>query len=167
VPCAPQGPDAAGRPAADTPTLFRGLRAEPPAHTGSHRSRFRRSRDGAGDRQRNRAARGVLRRIDAVFSANNAHIMSQFEVGAMFWGIAGMLRPGGRFALYGPFNYGGTYTSSSNADFDRWPKARDPDSGIRDFEHLDTLADSLGLHPIADHAMPANNRTLIWCKPAG
>lgn len=105
--------------------------------------------------------------FDAVFSANTAHIMSLTEVGEMFRGVAGVLRPGGLFALYGPFNYGGAYTSRSNADFDRWLKARDPDSGIRDFEHLDTLADSLGLRLIADHAMPANNRTLIWGSPAG
>ncbi|MEA3412005.1 MAG: DUF938 domain-containing protein [Pseudomonadota bacterium] len=102
--------------------------------------------------------------FDGVFSANTAHIMSLSEVEAMFRGVARVLRPDGLFALYGPFNYRGAYTSRSNAEFDRWLKARDPNSGIRDFEYLNVLAETLGLSLVADHAMPANNRTLIWRK---
>lgn len=101
--------------------------------------------------------------FDAVFSANALHIMGWPEVEAFFAGVDGVLaRADGVLAVYGPFNYGGAYTSDSNRDFDAWLKARDPLSGIRDFEAVDALARGIGLEPVADVAMPANNRTLVW-----
>ena len=102
--------------------------------------------------------------LDAVFSANTVHIISWPGVEAMFRGIGGLLPPGGKFALYGPFNYAGRYTSESNAAFDRWLRARDPRSGIRDFESVDRLANLCDLVPVADLAMPSNNRLLCWQK---
>ncbi|MDD3519078.1 MAG: DUF938 domain-containing protein, partial [Chromatiales bacterium] len=99
---------------------------------------------------------------DAVFSANAVHIMGWDAVEAMFEGIGRVLDESGVLALYGPFNYGGRYTSESNARFDQWLRARDPASGIRDFEALDALARAAGLSLASDHAMPANNRTLVW-----
>jgi len=69
---------------------------------------------------------------------------------------------GGVLAVYGPFNYGGGYSSDSNRDFDGWLKARDPRSGIRDFEAVDALARGIGLRLLDDVAMPANNRCLVW-----
>ena len=101
-------------------------------------------------------------RFDAVFSANTTHIMSWPQVVQMFTGIGRTLGIGGRFALYGPFNFGGDYTSESNARFDQWLKARDPDSGIRNFEDLDHLAGSNGLFFVEDVPMPVNNRILVW-----
>jgi cyclopropane fatty-acyl-phospholipid synthase-like methyltransferase len=103
--------------------------------------------------------------FDAVFSANTAHIMSEREVKAMFRGVPRLLAPGGLFLLYGPFNYGGRYTSESNARFDAWLKARDPGSGIKDFDLLSTLAEHGGLVQVDDHEMPMNNRTLVWKRP--
>lgn len=100
--------------------------------------------------------------FDAVFSANTAHIMSLPEVAAMLRGVAQVLAPGGRFALYGPFSRGGRHTSDSNRDFDHWLRMRDPDSGVRDIDALEPLATEAGLILEADHAMPVNNRTLIW-----
>jgi len=102
---------------------------------------------------------------DAVFSANTTHIMSWPQVECFFAGVGRVLGAGGVFCLYGPFNYGGDYTSDSNAQFDRWLKARDPLSGIRDFEALDALAQRVGLVLRKDYEMPANNRTLVWSKP--
>jgi SAM-dependent methyltransferase len=104
--------------------------------------------------------------LAAIFSANTAHIMSWEQVQAFIAGVGRSLRTGGWFALYGPFNYGGAYTSASNAQFDRWLQQRDPLSAIRDFEAMDALAGAAGLRRIADHAMPANNRTLVWQKMA-
>lgn len=103
-------------------------------------------------------------RFDGVFSANTAHIMGWTEVKAMFAGVGGVLAPGGRFCLYGPFNYGGKFTSESNARFDQWLKARDVRSGVRNFEDLDRLANAAGMRLLNDYAMPANNRTLVWVK---
>ncbi len=108
-----------------------------------------------------------LTRAEGIFSANTAHIMHWPEVEAMFRGAATLLSPGGHFCLYGPFNYGGQYTSESNARFDRdYLKARDPGMGIRDLDDLKALAEPLGLRLQADHAMPANNRTLVWRRAA-
>jgi cyclopropane fatty-acyl-phospholipid synthase-like methyltransferase len=101
-------------------------------------------------------------RYDAVFSANTLHIMSWAEVERFFAGVGAVLEPGGRVAVYGPFNYHGAYTAESNARFDAWLKARDPASGVRDFEAVDALARAQGLVLTQDFAMPANNRTLVW-----
>lgn len=103
-------------------------------------------------------------RYDAVFSANTLHIMSWPEVEKFFEGVGAVLQTDGILAVYGPFNYAGRYTSESNARFDAWLKARDPASGVRDFEAVDALARAQGLILQQDIAMPANNRTLVWRK---
>ncbi len=125
--------------------------------------------------------------FDAVFSANAVHIMGWAQVEAMFEGLGGVMdcAPGGArrpptpsghpraavrgeggnnatLVLYGPFNYDGNYSSASNRQFDAWLKARDPRSGIRDFEAIDALARGIGLHLVDDIPMPANNRCLAW-----
>jgi cyclopropane fatty-acyl-phospholipid synthase-like methyltransferase len=105
--------------------------------------------------------------VDAVFSANTAHIMHWDEVEAMFAGVGRLLPDGGIFLLYGPFNYNHAYTSESNERFDGWLKARDPLSGIRDFEEVDRLARRAQMALRDDFAMPANNRLLHWQKQAG
>lgn len=101
---------------------------------------------------------------DGIFSANTVHIMGWPAVAAMFSGIGKLLAAGGVFCLYGPFNYNGAFTSPSNARFDQWLKARDPVSGVRDFEALDGLAQAAGMRLHKDYEMPANNRTLVWLK---
>ena len=98
---------------------------------------------------------------DAVFSANTCHIMSWPQVQRMFKGI-GKIPSLKTFCLYGPFNYSGSHTSESNARFDAMLRARDPASGIRDFEAINALAETAGLVLQEDNAMPANNRLLVW-----
>jgi len=101
---------------------------------------------------------------DAVFSANTAHIMPMEAVEAMFRGAGQALAPGGKFLLYGPFNYDGRFTSPSNQQFDAWLKQRDPAMGIRDLAWLSGLAAAAGMVLIEDIEMPVNNRTLVWQK---
>ncbi len=103
-------------------------------------------------------------RFDGVFSANTTHIMSWPEVEQMFQGIGRVLESGGCFALYGPFNFGGRYTSDSNKRFDHWLKVRDPASGVRNFEDLDDLARLNHLTFVEDVPMPVNNRILVWSR---
>lgn len=102
--------------------------------------------------------------FDAIFNANTVHIVSWPAVERMFAGIGRVLAEGGLLCLYGPFNYGGNFTSESNARFDAWLKGRDPESGVRDFEALDQLARLQGLVLQQDVEMPANNHTLVWKK---
>ena len=99
---------------------------------------------------------------DAVFSANTLHIMSWPAVEALFAGLPRLLDGPAVLAIYGPFKYGGRCTTESNAAFDEMLRARDPDSGIRDFEAVDALAAGIGFGIEADHAMPANNQLLVW-----
>lgn len=101
---------------------------------------------------------------EGVFSANTAHIMSWPEVEKFYQGVGQVLDEGGCFALYGPFNYGGRYTSESNRQFDGWLQRRDPLSGIRDFDALNALAASHGMRFSEDIEMPVNNRILVWRK---
>lgn len=102
---------------------------------------------------------------DAVFSANTCHIMSWPQVERMFAKIGKI--PGVKtFCLYGPFNYGGQYTSESNARFDAMLRGRDPASGLRDMDDVVPLAARHGFTLGEDHAMPANNRLLAFRKTA-
>lgn len=102
--------------------------------------------------------------IDAIFSANVVHIMSWENVINYFMYGAKLLDSKGLFILYGPFNYDGKYTSESNASFDQWLKSRDLNSGVRDFEALDNLANDNGMTLKNDIEMAANNRILCWEK---
>lgn len=100
----------------------------------------------------------------AVFSANSLHIMAWSAVESLFQQLGVLAPPDSLLCVYGPFNYGGEYTSDSNARFDVWLGQQHPDSAIRDFEAVDTLAAQAGYHLQADHGMPANNRLLVWRK---
>jgi SAM-dependent methyltransferase len=105
-----------------------------------------------------------LETIDGIFSANTCHIMSWAMVEDFIAGVGKTLISGGIFCLYGPFNYQGKFTSDSNAQFHASLKQRDALSGIRDYEAILRLAEINNLHAHADHAMPANNRLLVFQK---
>jgi SAM-dependent methyltransferase len=107
-------------------------------------------------------ARWPVAAVDAVFNANTVHIISWQEVERLFAHIARIIEPGGHVCLYGPYNYGGNFTSESNARFDAWLKAREWNSGVRDFEAVNRLATYHGLDLLRDIAMPSNNRILLW-----
>jgi hypothetical protein len=96
----------------------------------------------------------------AVYTANTLHIVSEDSVRAFFRGCAAS--PARQLIVYGPFNYGGSFTSESNARFDAWLRERDRASGLRDFEGVDDLARAGGFTLREDVAMPANNRLLCW-----
>lgn len=101
-------------------------------------------------------------RFDAVFSANTLHIMGWPQVQKLFSELGVRMPPGGLLTVYGPFNYGGQFTSDSNARFDASLRAGNPDSGLRDFEKVNALATAAGLVLLEDRAMPANNRCISW-----
>ena len=101
-------------------------------------------------------------RYDAVFTANTLHIMSWPEVEALFAGLPAVLAADARLVIYGPFNYGGQFTSPSNAQFNETLKGWGAHMAIRDVEAVDALARGIGLRLVEDRAMPANNRCLVW-----
>ena len=105
-------------------------------------------------------------KYDAVFSANCLHIVGEEKLLPYVNGASGSLKVGGKMLLYGPFKYGGEFTTPSNAEFDRFLRQNHPGSGIRDFEQINMLAEQAGLEFVQDIAMPANNQFLIWQKKA-
>ncbi|RTE66093.1 DUF938 domain-containing protein [Amphritea opalescens] len=102
--------------------------------------------------------------VDLIYSANTLHIIGWAEVVSLFRHLDQVLAPQGQVILYGPFRYGQNFTSDSNAEFDQWLKARNPMSGIRDFEAVNALAVEAGLLLKDDIVMPANNQLLVWQK---
>lgn len=101
---------------------------------------------------------------NVLFSANTLHFMSTDCVEHFFRGAGAVLAERALLIVYGPFNYGGEFTSPSNAAFDQRLRSDDPLRGIRDFEWIDALARTQGLALLQDIVMPANNRMLIWHK---
>ena len=102
--------------------------------------------------------KGVL----CVYAANVMHIVSELLGTTLIKLAAQSLVKDGYLVLYGPYRYGGEFTTESNKDFDGWLKDRDSDSGVRDFEWVEGLANESGLTLIKDHAMPANNQCLVF-----
>jgi cyclopropane fatty-acyl-phospholipid synthase-like methyltransferase len=101
--------------------------------------------------------------FDAVFTANTCHIMAWHEVKAMFAGVSRILRPDGLLIIYGPFNYGGKFTSLSNQRFNEYLQMQAPHMGIRDIADICGLAAG-SMMLSGDHEMPANNRLLIFSR---
>lgn len=101
---------------------------------------------------------------DAIYSSNTAHIMDWPSVCAMFAGIETVLLPAGVFCLYGPFNEAGRFTSSSNEQFDRDLRQRDPGMGIRDVEALESLGRRHQMKLRQQFRLPANNSLLVFHK---
>lgn len=97
-----------------------------------------------------------------VFTANTLHIMAWPEVTAMFAGLERVLSPGAAVCIYGPFNYEGCFTSASNQAFDAMLHSQASHMGIRDIADVTALAGRHGLTLQEDHAMPANNRLLVF-----
>ncbi|MGB0220417.1 MAG: DUF938 domain-containing protein [Sinimarinibacterium flocculans] len=100
--------------------------------------------------------------FDAVYSANTLHIMGWPEVERLFARLPQVVGEDAKLAIYGPFNYGGRFTSDSNAAFDARLRGDAAHMGIRDFEAVDALARGIGFRLVEDVAMPANNRCLVW-----
>ena len=90
-----------------------------------------------------------------------------FGVQHLFAGVGRVLAPGGAVCIYGPFRYGGQYTSTSNAVFDQSLRRRDTASGIRDCEAVQGLAAAQGLELVADDRMPANNQLIVFARKPG
>ena len=105
-----------------------------------------------------------VKRADAVVCINTIHIVAWEAVENLVAGVGRVLAPGGVFYVYGAYRYADRPLEPSNEEFDKWLKARDPRSGIRDFAAVDGLARAAGLTCCGDRAMPANNRSIWWMK---
>ncbi len=97
-----------------------------------------------------------------IFTANTFHILPRPLVERCIQQACRQLLPDGRFLVYGPFNYQGTYTSESNRRFDLALKANDIAMGLRDQEWVVERFAEHGRALLDDREMPANNRLLVF-----
>ena len=103
----------------------------------------------------------------AMVCINTLHIVAWKGVENFFAGAGRVLSPGGVLVVYGAYRYATRPLEPSNENFDQWLKARDPVSGVRDFEAVNALAQRNGLVLAGDRAMPGNNRSIWWIKGGG
>ena len=99
---------------------------------------------------------------DAIVCINLVHIAPWEAALGLFAGADRTLSPRGVLYLYGPYRFDGTFTSSSNEEFDRSLRARDPAWGVRDIRALSEAAGQVGLELRGAVAMPANNHSLVF-----
>lgn len=103
-------------------------------------------------------------KYDIIYSANTLHIMSWKNVKTLIRQLGQYLVDGTQIIFYGPFNFNGEYTSESNREFDIFLKAKDPLSGIRNFEDIVSTMNKNGIEFSEKIPMPANNFILIFTK---
>ena len=105
-----------------------------------------------------------LEETDAIFIANVFHIAPIEVMHSCLTGTSKCLKRLGIFCVYGPFRFGGEFTSPSNAQFDCSLKTNNSEWGIRDFEQLCQVADEEDLAFQHNYSMPANNQLLVFKK---
>ena len=104
--------------------------------------------------------------IDVLYSANTLHIMPWQAVVAMFEALGNYLTKDAMVIFYGPFKYGGSFTTASNQIFDASLRSQDPHMGVRDIENIMALCEEIKLVLVEDIAMPANNQLLVFKRVA-
>ncbi len=104
--------------------------------------------------------------ITAVVNINMIHIAPWQACLGLLAGAGRILPPQGMLYLYGPYQRGGAHNASSNEDFDRSLRARDPQWGVRDLDEVEAAAKSQGLVLERVIEMPVNNLSVIFRKPA-
>ena len=90
--------------------------------------------------------------------------MSWPEVELMFAGIARVLRTRGMFALYGPFNRDGQFHQRIEPGVRRVAAGARSADGAARRPGAEGAGRQHGLRFTAEHAMPANNRLLVWSE---
>lgn len=98
--------------------------------------------------------------IDAVLCINMIHIAPWAACEGLMQGASGLLGPGARLCLYGPFMRDGQHTAPSNEAFCERLQARDPAWGVRDLDDVRQAAERAGFDLVEIAQMPANNLTV-------
>ena len=93
---------------------------------------------------------------DIVLCINMVHISPWAATLGLVAGAAGVLQPGGRLILYGPYLEHGE-TAPSNHAFDARLRGENPAWGLRDLSVVTAAAHAAGFAPPLVERMPANN----------
>jgi hypothetical protein len=99
---------------------------------------------------------------EAVVAINLIHVAPWGTARGLMAGAARVLTAGGVLYLYGAFKQDGRHTAPSNAAFDAYLRAYDPQWGVRDLREIVNLARDHGLDLVERVAMPANNLSVIF-----
>ena len=100
----------------------------------------------------------------AIFTIPLCHLLNWRTVKWVFSGASEALAGEGLMMVYGPFKYQHRFCCEEHHQLDIELKRQNPTRRIRDISVVDTIAKLKGLRLIANHAMPENNRLLIWQK---
>lgn len=105
-------------------------------------------------------------RVEAIVAINMIHIAPPVATEGLMAGAARVLAPGGCLVLYGPFVEAERETAPGNRAFDADLRRRDPAWGLRDLGEVTGTAAASGLVFEERVAMPANNLSVVFRKPA-
>ncbi|WP_050602963.1 DUF938 domain-containing protein [Ruegeria sp. 6PALISEP08] len=97
---------------------------------------------------------------------NLIHLISWQETRTIIAETAKVLRPSGRFVLYGPFKRSGQLTSEGDKRFHEALTQQDPDIGYKDDTDMIALFEDVDLTVLNTVDMPANNLAFITSRPA-
>lgn len=101
-------------------------------------------------------------RVSMIFTANTFHIMPPDGWCLLVKRASCALEENGHLVVYGPFRYADRALEPSNARFEDMLQKDAPHRGIREQGKVVEFAEGMGFVLVADHAMPANNRCLIF-----
>tara|TARA_B100000686_G_scaffold354365_1_gene464226 strand:- start:2416 stop:3036 length:621 start_codon:yes stop_codon:yes gene_type:complete len=104
-------------------------------------------------------------RADIIICINVIHISPWQTTQGLFRNAVKLLPKGGNLYLYGPYKINGKHTAPSNQAFDRSLQERNRLWGVRELEEVIEEANLNGLNLIKTIEMPANNQSIIFCKP--
>jgi hypothetical protein len=99
---------------------------------------------------------------DACVCINMVHISEWVATVGLFRGCAKLLAKGAPLVLYGPYIEDDVQTATSNLEFDRSLKERNPVWGLRNLADVDQLAAECGFSRAERIEMPANNLILVY-----
>jgi cyclopropane fatty-acyl-phospholipid synthase-like methyltransferase len=103
-------------------------------------------------------------KFELIYTADTFHVLHWKECKSLMKMFGGRLREGARVIIYGPFKYGGQFSSESDQELDRTLKEKDPMSGIRSFEDVNNVMTKNGFELTLDADLPENNHLLIYTR---
>ncbi|MDZ7957721.1 MAG: DUF938 domain-containing protein [Aulosira sp. DedQUE10] len=104
--------------------------------------------------------------IVAIVNINMIHISPWSACLGLMAGAGRILKAGGILYLYGPFKQGGEHTSQSNAAFDEYLRAQNPQWGVRNLDDVVAAASAEYFILKQTYQMPANNLSVVFERSA-
>jgi SAM-dependent methyltransferase len=111
-----------------------------------------------------RAETWPLDAADSILCINMVHISPWAATLGLLRGAGRLLAPNAPLYLYGAYRQAGVPTAPSNQAFDAGLRARDPEWGLRNLEHVVAEAEEQGFRLQALTEMPANNLSVVLRK---